>query len=98
MSEELIQLADARWWCVFSSHHALWDGWSLPVILKEVLQGYQAALSGRALTLPPARPYRDYIAWLERQDQEAAESFWREQLSGLASATPLSSGASYPSH
>ncbi len=86
---ELIRQSETTWWCVFNSHHALWDGWSLPVILQELLQGYEAALGGRRLSLPAARPYRDYIAWLERQDRQAAESFWREQLSGLNSATPL---------
>ncbi len=86
---ELVRVADDSWWCVFSSHHALWDGWSMPVILQEVLQGYQAALTGQRLSLPPARPYRDYIAWLGQQDHKAAEAFWREQLSELTSATPL---------
>ncbi len=86
---ELIRQSETSWWCVFCSHHALWDGWSVPVILQEVLQGYQAAFSGRRLSLPAARPYREYIAWLGRQDHEAAEAFWREQLAGLTSATPL---------
>ncbi len=86
---ELIRQSETGWWCVFCSHHALWDGWSLPVIVQEVLQSYQAGLEGWRLSLPEARPYRDYIAWLGRQDRQAAESFWREQLSGLSSATPL---------
>ncbi len=34
--------------------------------------------------LPPVRPFRDYIAWIEHQDQTAAESFWRTYLRGAA--------------
>ena len=86
---ELIRQSETGWWCVICSHHALWDGWSVPVILQEVLQGYEAVLAGRRLSLSEPRPYRDYIAWLGRQDRPAAESFWREQLSGLSAATSL---------
>jgi amino acid adenylation domain-containing protein/non-ribosomal peptide synthase protein (TIGR01720 family) len=32
--------------------------------------------------LPTVRSFRDYIAWLGRQDQAAAESFWRGYLGG----------------
>ncbi len=88
-SVELIRHSETCWWCMFCAHHALWDGWSLPVILQEVLQGYQTAIVGQPPSLPPARPYRDYIAWLGRQDHEAAEAFWREQLCGVSAATPL---------
>ena len=34
--------------------------------------------------LGEARPYRDYIAWLQRQDPRGAERFWREALAGFA--------------
>jgi non-ribosomal peptide synthetase component F len=35
------------------------------------------------------RPYRDYIAWLGRQDEGEAERFWREELKGISEATTL---------
>jgi len=38
--------------------------------------------------LPP-RPYRDYLAWLAEQELTAAESYWRAQLAGFTSPTPL---------
>src|SRR5690606_16964262 len=39
--------------------------------------------------LPPVRPYRDYIAWLARQDEAAEETWWRARLAGFAAPTPL---------
>ena len=42
-----------------------------------------------APVLPPLRPYRDYIAWLQAQDTTAAETFWRSQLKDLSEPTPL---------
>ena len=39
--------------------------------------------------LPPARPFRNYIAWLKNQNISAAEDFWREQLAGFSEPTAL---------
>jgi hypothetical protein len=39
-----------------------------------------------------ARPYGDYIGWLLKQDQAAAESFWRESLRGFEDPTEISLG------
>jgi amino acid adenylation domain-containing protein/non-ribosomal peptide synthase protein (TIGR01720 family) len=38
-------------------------------------------------TLPPAVPYRDYLAWLARRDRGEAEAAWRGALAGLAEPT-----------
>ncbi len=74
---------------VWSHHHVLLDGWSIPSLLKEVFTFYEAFSRGQALTLQPTRPYKDYIAWLERQDQAKAENYWRETLQGFTIPTPL---------
>jgi amino acid adenylation domain-containing protein len=78
-------LCDVAW----SSHHVIMDGWSMAIVLEEVLAHYDAARQGKALRRPPCRPYRDYIAWLQGQDLEVAEAFWRRMLGGFRSATPL---------
>src|SRR5262249_39687022 len=36
-----------------------------------------------------ARPYSEYIGWLQRQSREAAEEHWRRYLEGLERATAL---------
>jgi hypothetical protein len=74
---------------VWTHHHLLLDGWSLPLVLGEVFQCYAAFAYDRPLSLPPLRPYRDYIAWLQRQDPAQAEAFWRRTLHGLTAPTPL---------
>src|SRR5439155_12988013 len=43
--------------------------------------------------LPPAPAYRDYLAWLERQDRPAAEAAWRDALSDVGEPTLLAPGA-----
>ncbi|MCB1036529.1 MAG: non-ribosomal peptide synthetase, partial [Acidobacteria bacterium] len=65
------------------------DGWSLPPLFEEFLSLYRALSEGRDLELPRPRPFRDYIAWLRRQDLEAAEAFWRQSFAGFTEPTPI---------
>jgi amino acid adenylation domain-containing protein/non-ribosomal peptide synthase protein (TIGR01720 family) len=74
---------------VLTFHHLVLDGWSHALVAREVLLRYAAVRAGRAAALPGAPRYRDYVGWLERQDDAEAEGFWRETLRGLASPTPL---------
>ncbi|HEV2863878.1 MAG TPA: amino acid adenylation domain-containing protein [Pyrinomonadaceae bacterium] len=85
----LLKLGERSYTFLFSYHHILLDGWSAGLLLKEVFDLYQAFCEGRELSTGPGRPYRDYIAWLQRQDATAAESFWRERLKGFKAPTPL---------
>ena len=68
-----------------SHHHVLWDGWSLPVILRELFALY--GQGGDVSVLPRVAPFRDYLQWLTVQDEEAAESAWRNSLAGLEEPT-----------
>ncbi|GCE14878.1 hypothetical protein KTT_47370 [Tengunoibacter tsumagoiensis] len=85
----LIQLEDERYDLLWTHHHLLLDGWSLPLVLQAVGQAYEALVTDRPLRWPAVRPYQDYIAWLARQDQQAAERFWRQSLATLEPAAPL---------
>lgn len=85
----LFQLTDNRYSFIWSFHHLLFDGWSLPIVLGEVFRSYEAFAAGQTPQLPPVRPYRHYIAWLQRQDVARVEEFWREQLSSFNTATSL---------
>jgi non-ribosomal peptide synthase protein (TIGR01720 family) len=74
---------------VWTSHHLLLDGWSLPLVLGDVFQVYEATRRKEPATLERGRPYRDYIAWLRRQDLSKAEEFWRRLLKGFTAPTTL---------
>ncbi len=85
----LVRLSAGEHRCLLSYHHLLMDAWSLPLVLRELLAFYDAFRSGNDLELPLPRPYRNYIAWLERQDAARAEGFWRQRLRGITAPTPL---------
>ncbi|WP_255953563.1 amino acid adenylation domain-containing protein [Streptomyces odontomachi] len=68
-------------------HHILLDGWSMPIFAQEL-----AALYEGAPELPPAAPYRDYLAWLrdrKARDTGAAHDAWRQALTGFGPPVPL---------
>ncbi|MBW4483047.1 MAG: amino acid adenylation domain-containing protein [Tildeniella torsiva UHER 1998/13D] len=79
----LMQLGKERAYFLWSHHHLLLDGWSAALLLQQVLEQYQAICQGQTLSLEPAPPYRNYIAWLQQQDGAIAERFWRRYLQGL---------------
>jgi amino acid adenylation domain-containing protein/non-ribosomal peptide synthase protein (TIGR01720 family) len=67
---------------VWTHHHILLDGWSIPLVLQELLQLYEQQ------KLPVlVAPYRKYIEWLGKQSPAQAESFWKLQLSGVSKPT-----------
>ncbi len=82
----LIRTGPSEYRFCWSHHHALLDGWSAGVALREVLKGYTNTLED---SLPA--PYRRHIEWLGSQDRDAAEFFWRRELAGLTApaAFPL---------
>jgi len=85
----LLRLADHAWHFVWSHHHLLLDGWSLPLLMKEVLLSYEGLVRGQEIPLEPPRPYREFIAWLGMQDLQPVEAFWRKALGGFQAPTPL---------
>ncbi|KUN96932.1 non-ribosomal peptide synthetase [Streptomyces caeruleatus] len=88
----LLRLTLVRWGpdrarLVLTHHHILLDGWSTPIVVGDLLALY------RGDELPEMAPYRDYLAWLSRQDRTAAEEAWRTALAGLAEPTRLAPAA-----
>lgn len=87
MRMALIQLGQGSWRWLWSFHHLIADGWSAQVLLGEFLSLYGAV----SAELPSPVPYRDFIAWLAKQDQSSAERFWRERLTGFETPHKLES-------
>ncbi|MFI9506268.1 amino acid adenylation domain-containing protein [Nocardia sp. NPDC052566] len=96
----LVSLPDERRRMIVTAHHILMDGWAVAIFFRELIAVYEAG--GQADSLPPARPYRDYIGWLAAQDADAATRAWTEylaELSGplmLADGTAIEIGAAIP--
>ncbi|WP_406826316.1 amino acid adenylation domain-containing protein [Pedobacter sp. KACC 23697] len=83
----LYRLANNKWVFTYVMHHIISDGWSMGVLIRELLTYYSAYIKGMPLTLPPLRiQYKDYAAW--QQEQLSGESldyhknYWLQQFEG----------------
>ncbi|WP_037884511.1 non-ribosomal peptide synthetase [Streptomyces sp. NRRL S-646] len=86
----LVKWSTDRYRLLVTNHHILLDGWSKQLLVREFI----ALHAGEHPTaLKPAPAYRDYLAWLERQDRTAAETVWRDALSDAGEPTLLAPGA-----
>ena len=110
MRLHLIRLNDNHHQVIWSHHHSLLDGWSLPLVLEAVLTSYEAQCNAgvqftnksvdeksadeQSPDEKSAPSYRQYIHWLKQQDNNAAKAFWQKQLAGFTAPTPISSRAS----
>src|SRR6185295_10976226 len=89
MRVTLLRLGAESYELIWSHHHLVLDGWSLPVLLKEVTAYYEGYSRGEEVELGRSRSYGEYIRWVRGQDLGAAEVYWREQLRGFSAATRL---------
>ncbi|MBT2370217.1 amino acid adenylation domain-containing protein [Streptomyces sp. ISL-10] len=81
MRAALVRLSERRSLLVLTMHHIVVDGWSVSLIMRELLDGYRPGA-----TAEPAAPrgtYRAYAGWLAARDREQARSAWREAMAGL---------------
>ncbi|AKH86059.1 hypothetical protein AA958_31910 [Streptomyces sp. CNQ-509] len=81
----LVRLGEERHRLVVTTHHILIDGWSMPILLRELAAVYEAG--GDLSMLKPAPSYGQYLAWLRRQDKGRAQAAWRAELAGADEPT-----------
>src|SRR5581483_9781283 len=85
----LIRLGGSVHYFLFTLHHLLLDGWSMPLLFQEVERSYRAYSQDRQPVLSSPRPYREYIGWLRQQNTEHAQQFWCAYLAGFTTPTIL---------
>ncbi|MFH8408915.1 amino acid adenylation domain-containing protein [Streptomyces sp. NPDC018019] len=85
----LVRQSAQRHTFIWTLHHSLADGWSLPMLIQDLFTLYAHGGRGDGAGLPEAAPYRNYLAWLGAQDEAAAHAAWRDALAGLAEPTRL---------
>nr|WP_146469877.1 non-ribosomal peptide synthetase [Pseudomonas carnis] len=87
----LIRVGEARYWFMMSNHHILIDAWCRSLLMNDFFDIYTALGEGRDAQLATPPRYRDYIAWLQRQDLNEARQWWQQNLQGFERATPIPS-------
>ncbi|WP_422396269.1 amino acid adenylation domain-containing protein [Pseudomonas trivialis] len=90
----LLRLAADEHVLVLVQHHIVSDGWSMQLMVEELVQLYAAYSQGEDVQLP-ALPiqYADYALWqrnwMEAGEKERQLAYWREMLGGEQSVLEL---------
>ncbi|KAF4968548.1 hypothetical protein FZEAL_10377 [Fusarium zealandicum] len=66
---------------VWTIHHALYDGWCLPLILDKIKQCYQETPSSAHLSGPS---YSNFIRHLGEIDTDQSGEFWKSHLANVS--------------
>ncbi|MFJ6074074.1 non-ribosomal peptide synthase/polyketide synthase [Streptomyces sp. NPDC093065] len=86
----VVHREDTRTDLVLTAHHLVLDGWSVPLLVRELLHAYGGA------ELPGTGPdHLDHLRWLHSQDRPAAEDAWHTALADLDGPTLVAPDARY---
>lgn len=89
MRFSLVRVGEHRWKFAWSVPALLLDGWSWPLVFRDVSRRYEALLQGQDVSQEPVRPYRDYVEWLKQHPQDLALMFWEKKLAGVFEPTAI---------
>ncbi|RKH24696.1 non-ribosomal peptide synthetase, partial [Corallococcus sp. CA031C] len=97
----LVTLAPEHHVLLLTMHHIVSDGWSMGVLIRELIALYAAFRDGLPSPLPAlSLQYADYAAWqhdwLRGEVLEAQLSWWKEALSGAPQTLELPGDAPRP--
>ncbi|MEU9033191.1 amino acid adenylation domain-containing protein, partial [Streptomyces sp. NPDC048383] len=84
----VFRLGPDRFRLMLTKHHILMDGWSVPVLVRELFELYGS--KGDPVVLRPVTPYRDYLAWIATQDADTAREAWQSALADIDEPTLVS--------
>ncbi|MGA9871874.1 MAG: amino acid adenylation domain-containing protein, partial [Rhodococcus sp. (in: high G+C Gram-positive bacteria)] len=83
----LVTLAEGEYRLLFANHHILVDGWSMPLLMRDLLFLYAA--HGDAASLPRISSYRAFLTWIARQDRVESARVWARALEDAPEPTIL---------
>ncbi|MFR9728838.1 amino acid adenylation domain-containing protein [Saccharopolyspora sp. MS10] len=73
----LLRTGPERHLFVLTTHHVLLDGWSMPILVRELFALHEGE------PLPEPASYRAFLDWMSARDSAAHESAWRALLSDV---------------
>ena len=90
----LIRLNDLEHAILFVIHHIISDGWSMEILIKEIVTIYKALTLGKPSPLPELQlQYVDYAVWQRKwlQDRVLDQqlNYWKQQLGNNLSVLKL---------
>lgn len=83
----LIRITDNRWVFAYNMHHIISDGWSIDIMINELLKNYDARQKGQVTSsIPLEIHYKDYAVWQQQQLVDKVlnkeRNYWLANLKG----------------
>lgn len=79
----VIKEEETRWRFILTFHHIIMDGWSLGPLFQTLVSYYEELVSTRScISKHEEYHYKDYISWVEKQDDSEAKQYWKDYLEG----------------
>ncbi len=73
-------------WCF---HHIIMDGWCLGIIMEDFFKAYSMFEKDMEISAINNYPYSDYIKWLQEQNKEEAQNYWKNYLQDYEQQTSV---------
>lgn len=89
MRVTLLQVQPGRFRMLWTFHHLIIDGWSIPIIIQSFLETYNIIASGAQVKPVSEDSYEDYIRHIYAGDKTSEETYWREYMNGLENGSLL---------
>ncbi|MFY0256544.1 condensation domain-containing protein, partial [Chitinophaga sp. 30R24] len=83
----LVKTAEEHFLLCFTLHHIVFDGWSVQVLIEDLMKLYAAQLSGNTAALAPlAIQYKDFAWWqnnrLQGMETAMQQQYWNNRFAG----------------
>ena len=90
----LLRRGESAWTLLLTLHHSAADGWSIDILIRELVALYGACREGRPSPLPElAIQYGDFALWqrgyLSGARLQRQLEFWRQRLAGVPECLQL---------
>ncbi|WGV24574.1 non-ribosomal peptide synthetase [Halotia branconii] len=81
---QILKLAEQLHLLVVSAHHIITDGWSISVILQEMMALYSATCQGHVCQIEAPMQFSSYLDWHHQfcatDEMKAHESYWLQKF------------------
>jgi amino acid adenylation domain-containing protein len=85
INAKLLQLDEEVYVFLFNTHHIIADGWSMEIVINEILDYYNSYCTSELINLPTLTiQYKDYTAWQNKRlsnDLEKLSNYWVKKFS-----------------
>ncbi|TRX32539.1 amino acid adenylation domain-containing protein [Flavobacterium sp. ZT3R18] len=96
----LFKLKENSYVFCLTMHHIVGDGWSLQLLISEIVQTYNSLVRGKEADLPVLNiQYKDYAVWLNEElkhKKQESEQYWLNQFKGELPVLNLPSSNARP--